>query len=169
MTRFLAAVLAWLPLAATAQAAGVTAPFSVAQNFAWLEGCWAFERDGKRYEERWDKPAYDRIAGRARTLQDGRVRFREETDIRTVDWDHAEYVARPQGQKETAFRLVKIETEAGRTTAVFENPAHDFPTRITYTRTLPDRLDAAIEGPDGAQRRDYPFRRVDCTTLFRDE
>ena len=47
--------------------------------------------------------------------------------------------------------------------AVFENPQHDFPTKIVYGLQADGSLLAAIEGPgrDGKPRRvEYPYKRV---------
>jgi hypothetical protein len=52
------------------------------------------------------------------------------------------YVASPRGGAATSFKLIAC--TAGR--AVFENRAHDFPQRITYDLTAPDRLAVTIEG-----------------------
>ena len=41
---------------------------------------------------------------------------------------------------------------------VFENPAHDYPTRITYRRDG-DRLVATISGPNGANPMSWRYRR----------
>jgi hypothetical protein len=49
-------------------------------------------------------------------------------------------------------------------TVVFENPAHDYPQRVAYTRKG-DSLLAWIDGTvSGKSRRvDFPYRRVACT------
>lgn len=53
-----------------------------------------------------------------------------------------EYVAMPGGDSRVAFPLV----DPGQ--LLFENPAHDFPTRIRYERQG-ESLSARVEGPDG--------------------
>jgi hypothetical protein len=49
-------------------------------------------------------------------------------------------------------------------TAVFENPEHDFPQRIGYRLVRPDFLSAWIEGTRGghARRVDFAYRRGSC-------
>jgi len=64
------------------------------------------------------------------------------------------YVATPEGEPTTAFRLTRG-TDAE---AVFENPAHDFPTRITYRREGADGLVAVVEGP--ARRVEFVLARA---------
>lgn len=70
------------------------------------------------------------------------------------------YVARPARQAETAFAATEVSDSA----LVFENPTHDFPTRILYRRRGADSLVARIEGLRNGQQRgiDFPYRRVSC-------
>jgi len=144
-----------LLLLAVAPVAGATDPASL----AWMSGCWAFERDGKRYEEVWLPPAADGAIGMARTTKAGRTVDSEFTRLAVVD-GRLSYVALPAGQAQAVFPVVKLEGTA----VAFENPQHDFPTRVLYRYTAPDRLDARIEGRiDGKDKAvDYPFRRAPC-------
>jgi hypothetical protein len=70
-----------------------------------------------------------------------------------------EYVARPSGQPEATFTAVRVSSDE----IVFENPTHDFPTRIIYRRQS-DRLAAAIEGRVNGQARriDFPYTKAAC-------
>jgi hypothetical protein len=71
-----------------------------------------------------------------------------------------EYVAKPSGQAEAVFTAVRITDRE----AIFENPAHDFPTRITY-RLQPDAgLHAVAEGRINGQPRtlEFPYRAASC-------
>ena len=45
-------------------------------------------------------------------------------------------------KREVSFKLIKITTDK----AVFENPEHDFPTRIIYMKKDKNTLHARIEG-----------------------
>jgi hypothetical protein len=46
---------------------------------------------------------------------------------------------------------------------IFENPAHDFPQRITYTQINPDSLVAVISGKQGEKEKSvqFPMKRVE--------
>jgi hypothetical protein len=48
------------------------------------------------------------------------------------------------------------------TEMIFENPAHDFPQRITYTQINPDSLVAVISGMQGEKEKSvqFPMKRV---------
>jgi hypothetical protein len=126
----------------------------------WLAGCWSFERDGKRYEEVWLPPVKDGAIGMARTVRKGRTLSHEFTRLAADKDGSIAYVATPSGQSEARFPLVKLEG----TRAVFENPEHDFPSRVIYAYTAPDRLDARIEGllKGKLVSENYPFRRTNC-------
>jgi hypothetical protein len=69
-------------------------------------------------------------------------------------------VAKPSGQAEASFKLVKYENQE----AVFENPQHDFPQRIIYKLEKDGSLAAAIEGMSKGQlkRIGFPMRRAKC-------
>ena len=130
------------------------------EQLGWFAGCWGFEREGKRYEEVWLPPVADGAIGMARTLKQGRSVNHEFTRIVTGKDGAISYVANPSRQTETIFPLLKLEG----TRAVFENLSHDFPTRVIYHYTAPDKLDARIEGiiKGKPESEDYPFRRVKC-------
>jgi hypothetical protein len=70
-----------------------------------------------------------------------------------------EYVAKPSRQAEATFTSTRV--SAGE--VVFENLAHDFPTRIVYKRDG-DALVASIEGTLNGQARriDFPYKKAKC-------
>lgn len=47
---------------------------------------------------------------------------------------------------------------------VFENPKHDFPTRIAYRASADGGLAASVEGDVRGQRQvlQFPYREVQC-------
>lgn len=67
------------------------------------------------------------------------------------------YAAKPSGQAEAVFPLVK--SSAGE--LVFENPTHDFPRRILYRRNPDGSVTARIEGGAAGQTRgrDFPYQK----------
>ena len=58
------------------------------------------------------------------------------------------------------FTAVRV----GAREAVFENPAHDFPTRIAYRITADGGLLARVEGRVNGQPRvlEFPYRAAAC-------
>lgn len=89
-------------------------------------------------------PAGSVMTGMNRTVRnDGRTAF-EFLRI-TATENGLVYIASPGGSPGTEFPL----KEAGRHTVTFENPTHDFPQRIIYTRrdnTLTGRIEGVING-----------------------
>ncbi len=112
--------------------AGVLAPV------AFLRGTWRSTRGQRMQEETWGEPLGGSMLGCGRTVQNGKTVFHEFLRIEATK-DGLVYHAAIPGQAPIAFPMV----EHGAGTVAFENPQHDFPTRIAY------RLDDY--GPQGSR------------------
>jgi len=126
---------------------------------AWLAGCWEVTRGTQHVTEQWMRPEGESLIGMSRTTSEGRTVAYEFLLIREGS-KGLEYVARPSGQAEAVFTAVRVTDRE----AVFENPTHDFPTRITY-RLQPDKsLLAVVEGRVSGQPRaiEFPYRAASC-------
>lgn len=126
----------------------------------WLVSCWEANSGTRRVIERWFEPSGGEMKGNSRTIVGPREVEGERLRIYGRG-DTLIYDAHPSGQARTEFR--------GRATSaseiVFENPAHDFPQRISYRRVGSDSLIARVEG-DRAGRRaplTFAYRRIDCS------
>ncbi|GEM_PF-1171284 len=128
-------------------------------DFAWLAGCWDGSSAGREYLEQWMKPSGQIMLGMSRSVINGKTREYEFVQIREQDGGIF-YVAKPSGQAEASFKLVKNENHE----AIFENPQHDFPQRIIYKLEKDGSLAAAIEGMSKGQlkRIGFPMRRAKC-------
>lgn len=144
--------------AETAKTATAAAAKPAVAELAWLAGTWSFERNGRVVTERWTAPAGGMMLGTSQTVAGGRTLDYEFVVLRTDKEGRVVYVAKPSRQPEATFTLVKL-TERE---VVFENPAHDFPQRISYALKADGTLLAAIEGTkDGKTRRvEFPYRAV---------
>src|SRR3954468_13765388 len=118
-----------LSLAALLIVSSPQTPARAATDLAWLSGCWEMSRNGRHVIEQWTPAEGDTLLGVSRTVVDGKTIEYEFVLIRN-GVNGLEYVAKPSGQPEAAFTATRISP----TEAVFENPRHDFPTRITYAR-----------------------------------
>ena len=124
----------------------------------WMSGLWRSNDGGLLVEEQWSAPAGGMMLGWGREVRDGSVRFFEQ--LRLEDRGTGVfYVASPRGEGSTAFKLVHA--SAGE--AVFENPAHDDPKRISY-RLEPDgsllaRTESDLAGR-GGHVEEIRLRRV---------
>ncbi len=131
-------------------------------DLAWLSGAWVSVDGDGTAEEVWTKPGGGTMLGLNRTVIRGRaVSFEylriEETPQGIV------YLASPGGRSPpTPFALVRT----GPKEAVFENPDHDFPTRIVYRRrgnTLEGRIEGELEGKP--MSREWTWRRTSMDAM----
>jgi hypothetical protein len=124
----------------------------------WLAGTWSFERNGRVVTERWTAPAGGIMIGTSHTVAGDRTIEYEFVVLRPDAQGEIFYVAKPSGQPEASFRLVRVTDR----TAVFENPQHDFPQRISYTLREDGTLLATIEGTKSGRARqvEFPYRAV---------
>jgi hypothetical protein len=124
-----------------------------------MAGCWRQEAAGRTVDEVWMTPGGDAILGMSRTVANGRAVAHEFMQIRSGA-DGVVFVARPSGQAEATFRLIR----SGERELVFENPTHDFPQRVIYRLSSRDALVGRIEGSENGKTRgvDFPMRRVAC-------
>lgn len=146
----------WLSGAPLMQAA---APTRTIADAAWLAGCWIQQSDTRQYDEQWMAPAGGTMLGMSRTVTRGKTSGWEYLQLREEGADIF-YVATPSNQAQTRFKL----TDARDGFLRFENPEHDFPQVITYTRRDDGSLLAQISGPMNGQTRtiDFPMRRGGC-------
>jgi Domain of unknown function (DUF6265) len=74
------------------------------------------------------------------------------------------FIAQPSGSPPTTFRLKVLD----KTGVTFENPGHDFPQRVIYSKGENGSISARIEGmANGALRTiHYPMMRADCKESF---
>jgi hypothetical protein len=145
---FTSFLLAWISIA--------PAPNATIDQAAWVAGCWGRQGGGRTVEEHWMKPAGGTMLGMSRTVANGKTA--EYEFLRIVEQDGTlAYIALPSGQKEATFTLAAARPDE----LVFENPTHDFPTRIIYQKQPDGSLKARIEGTMNGQPRgiDFPMSR----------
>lgn len=142
-----------------APASPLAADISPLAQVSWLSGTWVGGVPVRQSEEIWSPPTGHIMTGMSRTVQADRTVFYEHLRLEARG-DGVYYVAMPQGQAQAEFKLTTACEGEGVSEAVFENPAHDFPTRIVYRRSG-DVLHARIEGVRGGQPAavDFEFKR----------
>ncbi len=119
----------------------------------WLSGAWV--GSGKvTTEERWGPALGGSLLATSRTIKKGKMVGFEY--LRIVERENSlVYIAQPGGRTPTEFTLVSLEGKR----AVFENPRHDFPQRITYELSADGNLSASIGFINGGKPRSFEFRR----------
>jgi hypothetical protein len=135
-------------------------PKTAVTDLAWLSGCWESNRNGREINEQWMKPSGGAMLGMGRTVAKGKVVEYEFVQIRQESDGAIYYVAKPSGQSEASFKLVKYQNRE----ATFENLEHDFPQRVIYRLEPDGSLFARVEGTSNGKSRgfDYPMKRGQC-------
>lgn len=125
-------------------------------NLGWLTGHWVQETADGWAQESWSPPRGGVMLGTGLTGKGALARSFEFMRIaegspagRIVFWGS------PGGQTPVAFPMVM----EGRQQVVFENPKHDYPTRISYRREG-KVLIATTSGPGGSNPQTWRYRKV---------
>ena len=114
----------------------------------WLAGDWQTTGGRSQTDEHWTTAAGGSMLGSSRTVARGRTYEFEYLRIEQRP-DGIYYVAHPKARcPGTDFKLSRITP----TEVVFENPAHDFPKRITYRKTPEGSLVASVDGGAGSAK-----------------
>ena len=99
------------------------------------------------------------MLGISRTVANGKTVEFEFTQIRQDEKGDIFFIAKPSGQPEATFKMIKGSVNE----VIFENPQHDFPQRVIY-RTQDDGLLGRIEGLSKGKEKsvDFPMTRTRC-------
>ena len=125
-------------------------------DMAWLGGAWVGARGKRSIEERWGPPLGGAMLGVSRTVSRGKMVAFE--FLRVVEREGGlVYFAQPGGRKATEYVLTKLDGKR----AVFDNPRHDYPQRITYELSDEGGLTATIGFLHGGRPRPFVFQRED--------
>ncbi|HEY4642651.1 MAG TPA: DUF6265 family protein [Thermoanaerobaculia bacterium] len=110
--------------------------------------------NGTVVEEHWTSPDGGLMLGMGRTVpMNGKTEF-EFLRIAVRDGKLA-YLAMPFARAETPFPMTSLTANK----VVFENPAHDYPQRISYWRDG-EKLCARVEGKDGAHAEEWCWTKL---------
>ena len=120
-------------------------------DLSWLEGTWRGRIGGRDFEAHYTGVEGGQILSASKYTEEGKPagfefeRFEQRGDTLIL-------TPYPEGQSSVSFPLADYDAENRR--AVFENLAHDFPTRISYQRLSRDRLTILVSGPaeDGKEQ-----------------
>jgi Domain of unknown function (DUF6265) len=112
------------------------------QKLEWIVESWVSSSGETNSYEHWEKISDELFTGGSETVKSGDTLFSEKLKI-VKEGEEIFYVADvSHNPMPVKFRLTSISD----TMAVFENPEHDFPQKISYNYTDGD-LHATIEGP----------------------
>lgn len=148
---------AWIVTALAGLLLGGAAGQEGMESLRFLQGCWAGPSgtDG-RIEETWTSPDGGVMLATTRYLRGGRVTGWELSRIEPDSSGTPALHPYPNGQASVSFRRAR----GAPGEAIFENPRHDFPQRITYRAAGADSLTVRIEG--GGRAREWRMGRRPC-------
>jgi hypothetical protein len=120
-----------------------TSPPSI-HDLSWLEGVWQGKIGDRDFEARYSGADGGQVLSASKYTKNGKPagfefeRFEEQGDSIVL-------TPFPEGTSSVTFRLAELDSQGRR--AVFENLAHDFPTRLSYQRVAENRLTILVSGP----------------------
>lgn len=129
----------------------------------WLIGTWENKTEEGTFTETWIKTnnetkeglEYDRLEAKSTFIKNGDTLFQEEVILFKMDkWIYSVMASNQNEGKATLFKATSVRNNE----LVFENPAHDFPKKITYKLVSKDSLYAEISGNGKSQG--FPFKKV---------
>jgi hypothetical protein len=130
------------------------APATIAQ-VGWISGTWIGAAGALSIEERWTPGASGAMLATARTLRNNVMASFEFLCIVEREGSLA-YAAMPNGRMPpTLFALTAITAES----ATFENPGHDFPQLIRYTKKADGSLETTISATSGQKAQTFVLKK----------
>jgi hypothetical protein len=147
-------VLIWLPVLLLLHSPAPL-PYSRAgtsiTQLSWLEGVWRGRIGAQDFEARYTGPDGGQILSASKYTRNGKAAGFEFE--RFVEKDGGVVLTPfPDGKSSVSFKMTDFDSKTRR--AVFENPSHDFPTKISYQRVVDDSLTILVSGPgnDGKEK-----------------
>ncbi len=125
------------------------------KKLLWIVDSWRSVKDEEVSAEKWIKINDSLFEGESTTTVKNEVVFREKLKIENTPGGIFYTADVPHNPGPVRFKLITVND----TMAVFENPEHDFPQKITYINET-GNLHAFIEGPakDGKMKKiDFYF------------
>jgi hypothetical protein len=145
-----------LPVAAASAAAVPAKARATIADVAWIGGVW-IGGTATTVEERWTPPAGGSMLAISRTIRANNVMSAFEF-LCIVERDGGlVYTAMPNARlPPTDFTLTQFTADS----ATFENPSHDFPRMIRYTRLADGSLETTIAGQGGERSQSVVLKKV---------
>lgn len=125
-------------------------------SIGWLVGEWATSGNDRQVLESWAvvSPNTFEGFGAVRSPDSGEISVSETLRLVAMSGG-VYYIAKvPENDLPVPFSM----TSCGNDFAIFQNPSHDFPKRLTYRLDGPDRMNVSVRG-DGDQGFTLAFER----------
>ncbi len=126
----------------------------------WFLGTWQNNTPNGVFTESWEQKNDSLYFGLSTVVVGKDTVFYEKINLQKThtDWNYVVSVKGQNNKQPIAFKL----TSSNPTQLVFENPQHDFPTKITYTQITKDSIIAEISGiVNGVEKKElFPMKRI---------
>ncbi|HEV8453741.1 MAG TPA: DUF6265 family protein [Gemmatimonadales bacterium] len=121
------------------------------RDLAWLEGIWQGKIGEREFEARYSGADGGQVLSASKYAKDGMAAGFEFERFEELDGTLV-LTPFPEGKSSVTFKLAELEPRSRR--VVFENLAHDFPTRLSYQRVADNKLTILVSGPgeDGKEQ-----------------
>jgi hypothetical protein len=121
------------------------------RDLAWLEGTWQGKIGERNFEARYSGADGGQVLSASKYTKEGVAAGFEFERFEEVDGTLV-LTPFPEGKSSVTFKLAELDPKSRR--AVFENLAHDFPTRLSYQRVADNKLTILVSGPgeDGQEQ-----------------
>jgi hypothetical protein len=137
---------------------------SAISKLAWMVGAWRCADTAEPVEEHWSDSRNGVMLGMCRIGPDAEralyeiILIEEKEGAPVMSIRHFRKGLIERDKKIAAFKLTKCSDKE----AVFEDPANDFPSRLIYRASTPDRLLIRLEGSRNGkpQSKDFPMDRL---------
>ncbi len=120
----------------------IAAPSEALTRLSWLVGTWKSKMGGTEIFESWRQESTSRFRGMGYSLAGKDTSISEKLLIEASDSGLFYISDVAHNPAPVYFKMVRQDS----VTTIFENPRHDFPTRIIYRQVTTDSLHARIEG-----------------------
>ena len=127
----------------------------------WFLGTWQnnTKEDGL-FTEKWEQKNDSVYIGESYLTLDNKIMFYERISLekKKTDWYYKVSVKSQNNEQPVSFKLVSLTPNQ----LAFENPQHDFPTKITYTKIREDSIVAEISGKiKGVEEKElFPMKKI---------
>lgn len=122
------------------------------EKLSWIIDRWVSNDGESTSYEHWEKVSETQFTGGSETVKNGDTVFTEKLKIELIDGSVYYIADVAHNPAPVKFKLTFLTDSE----AVFENPEHDFPQKISY-KYIEGNLNASIEGP--SKKGDW--RKVD--------
>lgn len=135
-------------------------PYEKLDSNSWLLGTWTDSSKMGKATETWQKENDSTYSAESFIVSEKDTIFYEQVKLEQRN-NEIYMIVKTRGQNDNEAVNFKLRSENAEALA-FENPQHDFPTLITYTKIKSDSLYAEISGITKGQERKigFPFKKT---------